>query len=378
MKRTWYTMALDAGSKTNATIDILDEIGLFGIGAKEFRDDLLALGDVEHITLRLNSPGGEVFEATAMYTMLDMHPAEITVQVIGVAASAASYLAMVGDTVQIAENAFMMIHLPSTLAWGNEKEMKRALTMLDKLRQQMARAYAKKSGLDTSTIEDMMSEETWFSADEAVEQGFADEVIGEVRAAASLDSRSLRSIPAEAKHWFSRRNPKEVLMDPKSKKSGAAAETSEEMEARLREEIRAEMEAEAEAAATAEAEAAAAAEAEANANANAGKDVNEAVKNARAEIAQIADACTIAGVPEKAAEYIAAGKTLPQVMADLKKQAADGLTNGRTNAHHNNGFAKKKQGGAAEANAGNDVAGIDVAAVYAKWNGAGRRGSARH
>lgn len=361
-KRTWYRMALDKGSTaTSATIDIFDDIGYFGVTVKDFRDDLNALGDVEKITLRINSPGGEVFEAVAIFTLLQMHPAEVTVQVIGVAASSASFLAMVGDTIQIAENAYFMVHLPSTMAWGDEKELRKALTMLEKVRDQMVSAYSKRTGLDPEEVEDMMSEETWFSADEAVEAGLADEVIGAVSVTANFDARRFAgAVPAGAKKLFARRNQKESPMDPKGKKTAPVAEeTAEEMEARIRAEV------------TAELKAAAEAEEEAKENdedddeadeAKAKKDSKKAEDSIRAEFAQIADACLIAGVPEKAAEYISAKKTLSQVMADLKKLAVDGLSNERTSAHNHGGFDQKRSG-----NIGN-AEDLDVDAIYAKWN----------
>lgn len=368
-KRTWYVMALDVGSKTSATIDIFDEIGLFGVTAAQFRDDLKALGeDVSSITIRINSPGGSVFETVAMHAMLEMHPAEITVQIIGVAASSASLLATVGDTVQIAENGFMMIHSPSTVAMGNDREMRRVLNMLEKVRAQMVSAYSKKSGLDRETVETLMSEETWFNSEEAVEHGFADEIIGAVEVTASFDlARVARSVPAGAKELFARRNQKESPMDPKGKKTApAAAETAEEMEARIRAEVTAELKAAAEAEEENgdDEDEGGEPKAKKNAKKDDAPDAKATEDRVRAEFAQIADACLIAGVPEKAAEFISAKKSLSQVMADLKKMAMEGLSNGRTSAHNNGGFDPK---GSGAGNIGN-AEDLDVDAIYAKWN----------
>ncbi|WP_024190693.1 head maturation protease, ClpP-related [Escherichia coli] len=117
----WYTIKA-ADVRGAADISIYEEIGGFGVTAKQFAEDLKALGDVSHINLRIHSPGGDVFEGIAIYNLLRNHPADITVYIDGVAASMASVVAMAGDRVVMPENAMMMIHYPSHYLMGTHEE----------------------------------------------------------------------------------------------------------------------------------------------------------------------------------------------------------------------------------------------------------------
>ncbi|EMW05741.1 clp protease family protein [Escherichia coli 2850750] len=117
----WYTIKA-ADVRGAADISIYEEIGGFGVTAKQFAEDLKALGDVSHINLRIHSPGGDVFEGIAIYNLLRNHPADITVYIDGVAASMASGVAMAGDRVVMPENAMMMIHYPSHYLMGTHEE----------------------------------------------------------------------------------------------------------------------------------------------------------------------------------------------------------------------------------------------------------------
>ncbi|HBB9192092.1 TPA: Clp protease ClpP, partial [Escherichia coli] len=119
----WYTIKA-ADVRGAADIFIYEEIGGFGVTAKQFAEDLKALGDVSHINLRIHSPGGDVFEGIAIYNLLRNHPADITVYIDGVAASMASVVAMAGDRVVMPENAMMMIHKPWGISGGNAGDMR--------------------------------------------------------------------------------------------------------------------------------------------------------------------------------------------------------------------------------------------------------------
>ncbi len=192
--RGWYSIqALAAGA---AEIIIYDEIGYFGVTAKDFLDELNALGVVAEISLRINSPGGEVSAGTAIYNALRRNSARITVTIDGLAASMASVVAMAGDVIIMPENALMMIHDPSALVWGTAEDFKKVADVLDKWKSGIVAAYRNKTGLDGAEIETLMAAETWFTAAEAVAKGFADQVEVPVQAAANFDLSRFNHPPA--------------------------------------------------------------------------------------------------------------------------------------------------------------------------------------
>ena len=131
--RTWYSMQAAANAPTTAEISIFDEIGMWGVTAKQFISDLKALGDVKDITLSLNSPGGSVFDGLAIYNALRSSGANVTVKVMGIAASIASVIAMAGKKIVMPENTFMMVHNPWSFAIGNANDMREMADVLDKL-----------------------------------------------------------------------------------------------------------------------------------------------------------------------------------------------------------------------------------------------------
>lgn len=146
---------------------------------RQFYEDLKALGTKSNITVRINSAGGDVFAAQAIYTQLKTNTAKITVIVDGLAASAASIVAMAGDTVKMPANAMMMIHNPALVLIGyyTADEMEKFAEQLEAVKESIINAYMAKTGLDRKTLSKMMDEETWMTGDEAVEKGFADEVL---------------------------------------------------------------------------------------------------------------------------------------------------------------------------------------------------------
>lgn len=155
----------------------IDEESFWGdeITPQMFRDELNAgEGDV---TVWINSPGGNVFAAAEIYTMLKDYKGSITVKIDAIAASAASVVAMAGDTVQMSPVAMLMIHDPSTVAMGNTKDMEKAIEVLNEVKESIINAYATKSGLTHARIANLMSNETWMNAKKAVELGFADEIL---------------------------------------------------------------------------------------------------------------------------------------------------------------------------------------------------------
>ena len=191
---SWYTIRARA---TGAEVLIYDEIGAYGVSAKGFLAELGALPDDAPIDLRLNSPGGSVFDAVAIYNALKRHAGEITVWIDGIAASAASYIAMAGDEIVMPENAFLMIHDPSGVVMGTAADMRDMAGTLDKIAASMTRGYAAKSGKPEDEIAALLSAETWFDAKDALEAGLATRMAEPVRIAASFDIGRFRNVPPE-------------------------------------------------------------------------------------------------------------------------------------------------------------------------------------
>jgi len=190
--KNWYTIRARG---TGAEVLIYDEIGAYGVSAKGFLAELGALPDGVPIDLRLNSPGGSVFDAVAIYNALQRHDGTITVWIDGVAASAASYVAMAGDEIVMPKNAFLMIHDPSGLVLGTAAEMREMADTMDKIAGGMIRGYATRSGRTEEEIAALMAAETWFDADAALEAGLATRMIEPVRIAASFDIARFRNAP---------------------------------------------------------------------------------------------------------------------------------------------------------------------------------------
>jgi ATP-dependent Clp endopeptidase proteolytic subunit ClpP len=182
----WYAFHAKAEQR-ETEISIFDEIGMFGVSAKNFISDLKSVPDDHKIKLRIHSPGGEVFDGNAIFNALKRHPGGVEVQIEGLAASMATVISLAGLPVKMAANGFYMIHNPWGVAMGDADELRDQAQLLDKIRSGMVSAYAAKSGQPTEKIEEWMNDETWFSAEEALAAGFVDEVTDEVRLAASAN-----------------------------------------------------------------------------------------------------------------------------------------------------------------------------------------------
>jgi len=142
---------------------------------KQFKSEL----DAENgdITVIINSVGGDVFASGQIYNMLRDYDGKVTVKIDSIAASAASIIAMAGDEVLMSPISLLMIHNPLTVAIGDTEEMKKAISMLDEIKEAIVNAYVAKSGLSRKKISEMMSAETWINAKKAVELGFADKIL---------------------------------------------------------------------------------------------------------------------------------------------------------------------------------------------------------
>lgn len=190
--KTWYTIRARG---TGAEVLIYDEIGAYGVSAKGFLAELGALPDGVPIDLRLNSPGGSVFDAVAIFNALTRHTGTIIVWIDGIAASAASYVAMAGDEIVMPENAFLMIHDPSGIVMGTATDMRDMAATMDKIAGSMVRGYAAKSGKSEEEIATLMAAETWFDAKDALDAGLATRMAEPVRIAASFDIARFRNAP---------------------------------------------------------------------------------------------------------------------------------------------------------------------------------------
>ena len=216
----------------DATITIYDAIGSdgwsdSGVTAKRISAALRSIGDRD-VTVSINSPGGDFFEGLAIYNLLREHPHKVTVKVVGLAASAASIIAMAGDEVQVAKSGFMMIHNAWAFVVGNKEDMWGAADILDGFDKAMADLYATATGIDANKISTMMDSETWMSGQDAVDQGFAtgllsaDEVVegdGDKGAVAAV--RKIDNILA--KQGMRRAERKDLLNQIKGGTPGAAA-----------------------------------------------------------------------------------------------------------------------------------------------------------
>lgn len=149
------------------------------ISDKVFKQDIENLGDVENITLHINSPGGSVFSAIAIANTLKNHKAKVTANIDGIAASAATIITSACDVVRMPKNAHFMIHNPMTFAYGNNQDMEKTLNMLNKVKDSIIETYLYKSNTDKKTLSELMNEETWMDAETAKGYGFIDEIIDE-------------------------------------------------------------------------------------------------------------------------------------------------------------------------------------------------------
>jgi ATP-dependent Clp endopeptidase proteolytic subunit ClpP len=172
----WFKIENVSSDPNITAVYIYDEIGYFGVTAQDFVNELNKV-KTPIIEVHLNTPGGDVFDGQAIYNALLQHPAQVNVIIDSLAASAGSFIAMAGDSVQIARNAQIMIHNASGVCIGDEEDMQKMADLLRKMSENIADIYAQKTGTPIEHWLTAMATETWYSSSEAVEAGLADSVL---------------------------------------------------------------------------------------------------------------------------------------------------------------------------------------------------------
>lgn len=194
--RGWFRMSKSA---TDAVIHVYDSIGGYdGISASDFVSELHAL-EAKSITVHINSGGGDVFDAIAMHAALVNHPATVSTVVDGIAASAASFLAMAGETVSIEKPARMMIHDAAGLTIGNQADHLEMGKLLGEISDTIAGMYSDRSGGPAADWRKAMQAETWYTSSQAVESGLADKVLNDEQSTDAVQDRRSQMIRARAR-----------------------------------------------------------------------------------------------------------------------------------------------------------------------------------
>ena len=304
--RTWYNFKQT--DTDPAVLSIFDDIGAFGVSAKSFLNDL-ASAQGDSVRVEINSPGGDVFAGLAIYNGLRNSGKKVNVRVLGLAASAASLVAMAGDTIEMPENSFMMVHNPWGFAVGGASDMRDTADMLDKLGVSLASTYAKRTGKSAEEITALLDAETWMSAAEAVDAGFATAVISEVPVKAAFD---LDRLPANVRAAYASAKASAPAPAPAPAPEDDPAENKPEASApTLADTIESQ-------AAAADLKAFAAVFA-----ADASLDTQDKIAARIAEAREINALCKLAGFPEEAAGLIKAKASIPDARAKLLAKLSD-------------------------------------------------------
>lgn len=190
-------MNIQMKGKTAEVLLYEDIGGWFGITAVSFAKEIDGLKDVSEINLRINSNGGNVFDGVTIYNYLNSHPAKVIVHVDGLAASIASIIAMAGDEVRMADNAWMMIHDPWIVTGGAASDLRKTADLMDGIRESLLDTYMKRATTGRDAISDMMTEETWLNATDAMEHGLADSVTDDMQIAASVHKEWFKHPPEQ-------------------------------------------------------------------------------------------------------------------------------------------------------------------------------------
>lgn len=219
--------SIKAKGKSEAEILIYEDIGeswFGGVTAKQFAEDLKDVGAVDTVHVRINSAGGDVFTGLAIYRILVEHKARVVVHIDGLAASIASVIAMAGDEIEIAEAGFIMVHDAWAVAVGNAEDMRTMAGLLDTTSNSIRDVYVARTGLAVADVETLMDAETWMTAAEAVEKGFAGSIAKNLRLAARIDpeKHKFRNTPTALVGTPNRDAAKERIASLRAKMKRAA------------------------------------------------------------------------------------------------------------------------------------------------------------
>lgn len=192
----------NAGTNTLEINDVIDD--WFGVSSLEVSEALKDMDESQPLTVRINSPGGMVYEALAIHNMIAEWPQQVTTHVVSLAASAATVIAMVGDTRTMSDNAEFMVHNPWTFTWGNSNELRTTAKHLDRVAENLLDMYERKSNLSRQKIKDLLNgpehdDGTFMTAKEALEAGFITQIIDTSRTPESLDNHCHRRTLAKIK-----------------------------------------------------------------------------------------------------------------------------------------------------------------------------------
>ena len=228
-------------------VDLFDEIGGWGIYAKELKDELSNMigNPTEEVLVNINSPGGSVFEGIEIYNYLKGLPNKVTVKINSLAASIATVIALGADELEISESAFFMIHNPWTMAGGEAEDLRKQADVLDQIRDVIVNIYKKKSNLSEDKLVELMNEETWLTGSQALEYGFADSLIEGMAVAAMATTgivNNFKNIPTSlkmAENQETVETVEEVALEATEQVEETVEETTEEVvaEAETTEEV---------------------------------------------------------------------------------------------------------------------------------------------
>lgn len=315
VKQPDFRIEMSAPRKAEIAIyDVLGPSWAGMIDAKLVDRTLKDAGELDEITVRLNSPGGSAFEGLAIHNLLKSHPAKVTTIVDGVAASATSLVLMAGDVRRVPKNALVMIHNPSTTAWGEKEDLLKAANRLDQVKAVVIETYAARTGLSAEKLAKMMDDETWLNGTEAVAQKFATEEAGEVSmSAATVEVERYQELYRNTPQNFGNLIALTALASKESPVTQSTAPTNTPAPATPAAPENKGAEAPA-TPVTSPAPQAAAPTAPAAAEPD---RVQMAIADERKRVADITAACKLAGHSELAQEYINQGTTLADVQQAL-------------------------------------------------------------
>ncbi len=208
--KNWYSISNK--SENVVDISIHDEIGLWGVNAADFINELRSHPDAKSINLSIHSPGGNVLDGLAMYNALIAHPAKIYGHVEGLAASAASFILMASDSISMPEDSFIMIHNAWGGAMGDAEDLRDMADVIDKLQDSIVNIYSKRTEMDESELRAMMNAETWLNATDALKYGFTDTVTDKMDVAAKINvfSKHFKEMPVNTNNGI---NELETIKD---------------------------------------------------------------------------------------------------------------------------------------------------------------------